>query len=190
MLRKTNTILSILLLTILLAGISGCYIDTNESDREPPAIPRGVQTITGDEQVVIEWYPNGEFDLAGYKVWRGRDDVNFNDLLADVSESTTHYIDTDVRNGETYYYAVSAYDAEGNESELSPENAWDTPRPEGRNITLDDYLLFPEEAGSISHSHTKEVSLGTHWRRISISGLIRKLALPTSIQTMKPLCKI
>ena len=113
MLRKTNTILSILLLTILIAGISGCYIDTNESDREPPAIPRGVQTITGDEQVVIEWYPNGEFDLAGYRIWRGRDEVNFNDLLADVSESTTHYIDTDVRNGETYYYAVSAYDTEG-----------------------------------------------------------------------------
>ncbi|MDE0556430.1 MAG: fibronectin type III domain-containing protein [Candidatus Poribacteria bacterium] len=147
MLLKITRTLSILLLTILFVGISGCYIDTNESDGEPPAIPRGVRTITGDEQVVIEWYPNGEFDLAGYRVWRGRDDVNFNDLLVDVSENTTHYTDADVRNGETYYYAVSAYDTEGNESELSPENAWDTPRPEGRNITLDDYLLFPGRSG-------------------------------------------
>ncbi len=147
MLLKINRILATLLFTVLLAGISGCYIDTDDSDREPPAIPRGVQTITGDEQVIIEWYPNGEFDLAGYRVWRGRDSVNFNDLLVDVSENTTHYADTDVQNGRTYYYAVSAYDTEGNESELSPEDAWDTPRPEGRNIALDDYILSPGRSG-------------------------------------------
>lgn len=147
MLFKINRILSILLLAMLFAGINGCYIDTNDSDREPPAIPRGVRTTTGDEQVIIEWYPNGEFDLAGYRVWRGRDGVNFNDLLIEVSENITHYTDIDVRNGSTYYYAVSAYDTEGNESELSPENAWDTPRPEGQNIILDDYALVPGRSG-------------------------------------------
>ena len=120
MLLKINGILATLLLVILSIGMSGCYIDTNDSDREPPAIPRGVRTITGDEQVIVEWYPNAEFDLAGYRVWRGTDGVNFNDLLVEVSENTTHYADTDVQNGRTYYYAVSAYDTEGNESELSP----------------------------------------------------------------------
>ena len=146
LLKNINGILSTLLFVILLAGIGGCYIDTNDSDREPPAIPRGVRTVTGDEQVIVEWYPNGEFDLAGYRVWRGRDGVNFNDLLVDVSENTIHYTDIDVQNGRTYYYAVSAYDTEGNESELSPETS-DTPRPEGRNITLDDYILFPGRSG-------------------------------------------
>ena len=142
-----NGILTTLLLAVLFTGISGCYIDTDDSDRDPPAVPRGVQTITGDEQVIIEWYPNGEYDLAGYRVWRSRDGVNFNNLLIDVSESTIHYTDTDVRNGETYYYAVSAYDTEGNESDLSPEDASDTPRPEGRNIALDDYILLPRRGG-------------------------------------------
>ena len=147
MLLKINKTFATLLLTVLFAGISGCYIDTEEIDREPPAIPRGVRTITGDQEVTIEWYPNGEFDLAGYRIWRGRDGTNFNDLLVEVSENTTFYIDTDVQNGSTYYYAVSAYDTEGNESELSPENAWDTPRPEGQNIALDDYILFPARSG-------------------------------------------
>ncbi len=147
MLSKTNTILTLLLGVLIFGSISGCYIDAdNDSDREPPAVPRGVITITGDEEVIIEWYPNGEYDLAGYQVWRGRDGTNF-DNLAEVSENTTRYTDTTVRNGETYYYAVSAYDVHGNESELSPENAWDTPRPEGRNIVLDDYNFSPERSG-------------------------------------------
>ena len=147
MLSKINGILITLMFAMLFGGISGCYIDTTDDrDNEPPAVPRGVRTITGDEQVIIEWYPNGEYDLAGYEVWRGRDGTNF-DRLADVSENTTRYIDTTVRNGETYFYAVSAYDIHENESELSPENAWDTPRPEGRNIALDDYNLFPERSG-------------------------------------------
>ena len=147
MLAKINKILTLLLVALIFGSISGCYIDaSDDTDEEPPAVPRGVRTITGDEQVIIEWYPNGEYDLAGYQVWRGRDDTNF-DSLAEVSENATRYIDTTVRNGETYYYAVSAYDIHGNESELSPEDAWDTPRPEGRNITLDDYNIFPERSG-------------------------------------------
>ncbi len=147
MLSKMNKTLTILLITLLFGGITGCYIDANDDrDREPPAVPRGVRTTTGDEEVIIEWYPNGEYDLAGYQVWRGRNGIDF-DNLAEVSEHTTHYIDTSVRNGETYYYAVSAYDTDGNESELSPEDAWDTPRPEGRNITLDDYNIFPGRSG-------------------------------------------
>ena len=147
MLSKINKFLTLLCVALIFGSINGCYIDADDDrDNEPPAVPRGVRTITGDEQVVIEWYPNGEYDLAGYEVWRGRDGTNF-DSLADVSENVTRYIDTTVRNGETYYYAVSAYDIEGNESELSPENAWDTPRPEGRNITLDDYNIFPERSG-------------------------------------------
>ena len=147
MLSKINRMLAILLIALLFGSVSGCYIDTNDADEEPPAVPRGVKTITGDEQVTIEWYPNGEYDLAGYRVWRGRDGTNFDDLLVEASERATHYVDTTVRNGETYYYAVSAYDTEGNESELSPEDAWDTPRPEGRNIVLDDYNIFPERSG-------------------------------------------
>ncbi len=145
---KINHMFLKLLLVVFLFTNPGCYIDTNDADDdEPPAVPRWVRTVTGDGQVRIEWYPNAEYDLAGYRVWRGRDGVNFDDLLIETSPRATSYTDTNVRNGDTYYYAVSAYDSEDNESALSRENAWDTPRPEGQNITLNDYQFLPERSG-------------------------------------------
>lgn len=140
----------------------GCYIEVDDDDNgyidlEPPAVPRGVRTITGDGYVDIQWYPNAEFDLAGYFVWRSTNNRDF-DEIANLPVGTTHdtsYTDWDVRNGRTYYYAVSAYDSNNpvNESDLSAEDAWDTPRPEGRNIILDDYFLEPDRSGfDFSHA--------------------------------------
>lgn len=125
----------------------GC--DSNNSvapDTEPPAIPRGVVSITGNGQVTIEWFPNGESDLAGYKIWRSGDNENF-DLLTQVSSGDVRYIDRDVRNGMTYFYAISAFDHDNNESDLSPEKVSDTPRPSGNNVTLNEFTLFPERSG-------------------------------------------
>ncbi len=148
MFAKINRMLLKFLTLMLLFSSYGCYIDTNDSDdNEPPAVPRGVRTITGDEQVHIEWYPNAEHDLAGYRIWRSVDGLNFDELLTETSAGTIRYTDTGVRNGYTYYYAVSAFDFEDNESGLSPEDAWDTPRPEGRNITLNNYQLSPDRSG-------------------------------------------
>lgn len=150
MLKKIKDLAALFLCAILVATLIGCYIDADNGrdniDREPPAVPRGVRTITGDGYVRVEWYPNGEYDLDGYEVWRSEDNRNFA-VIVDLPVDATHYTDRNVRNGRTYYYAVSAYDFEGNVSARSPENAWDTPRPEGRNITLDDYQLAPDRSG-------------------------------------------
>ena len=51
--------------------------------------------------------------------------------MADLSADAFRYVDDDVRNGSTYFYAVSAYDYDANESELTPEQVYDTPRPSG-----------------------------------------------------------
>ena len=153
MLKRIQLLFTFLIYVIPTIMLIGCYIDAeiddNEYiDREPPAVPRGVKTITGDGYVEIEWYPNAEFDLAGYIVWRSLNNRDFEEI-ADLSSGTTRYRDRDVRNGRTYYYAVSAYDSNNpvNESDLSPEDAWDTPRPEGRNIILEDYNLEPDRSG-------------------------------------------
>jgi hypothetical protein len=149
MLTQTRRILATLFLIASLAWGLGCTSVDDEGvvpDTDPPAIPRGVESITDDGQVIIFWFPNGESDLAGYKVWRSADDKNF-DLLAEVDETATEYIDRDVRNGETYFYAVSAIDFDGNESEFSPELASATPRPSGRNVILDDATIHPERSG-------------------------------------------
>lgn len=150
MLRKIRECLIQFLCVILAVTLVGCYIDVDDDndlkDTEPPAVPRGVRTITGDGYVRVEWYPNAEFDLEGYTVWRSENSADF-ESIADLSTGTTHYTDRNVRNGRTYYYAVSAFDFNDNESELSPENAWDTPRPAGRNIVLEDYQLEPDRSG-------------------------------------------
>lgn len=157
MLRKIKELIAQFFCVILVITLTGCYIDVDDDedyiDLEPPAVPRGVRTITGDEYVRIEWYPNAEFDLEGYTVWRSEDNKDF-ESISDLPIGSIDFTDTDVRNGRTYYYAVSAYDSNGNESDLSPENAWDTPRPEGRNVTLDDYQLAPDRSGfDFSHPH-------------------------------------
>lgn len=149
MLNRLKEIIAQFMCAILVLTLFGCYIDADdekEEDSEPPAVPRGVRTITGDGYVVIEWYPNGEFDLDGYTVWRSENNHDF-DSIAELSVGSNDYTDQTVRNGRTYYYAVSAFDYNDNESELSPENAWDTPRPEGRNVILNDYVLDPDRSG-------------------------------------------
>ena len=148
------------LLVIALFGlILGCGSDDDDDDdivqvdTEPPAIPRGVRSITGDNEVIVEWFPNGEADLAGYNIWRDDDgDENF-ELLAEISldsasnDDRYSFVDEQVINGFTYSYAVSAIDYDGNESELSPEQVLDTPRPSGNNITLNDFNLLPARSG-------------------------------------------
>ena len=147
MLTQIHRMLTVFLLMISLLWNLGCDSDDSiELDTEPPAIPRGVVSITGNGQVTIEWFPNGERDLAGYKIWRSRDNEDF-DFLAEVSSGTFRYVDRDVRNGTTYYYAVTAFDHDDNESDLSPEEISDTPRPSGNNVTLNDFNLFPGRSG-------------------------------------------
>jgi len=133
---------------ILMTYILGCGAEKEceITDTTPPATPRGVRTITGDGRITIEWFGSDEPDLAGYRVYRSEDGVHF-DLIAEIrSPQNTRYVDEDVQNGRTYYYAVSSFDFEGNESDLSPEEVWDTPRPEGR-VTLEEYEISPDYSG-------------------------------------------
>lgn len=138
--------------------ILGCGSDDDDSlvqaDTEPPATPRGVKSITGDGQVIVEWFPNGEADLAGYNIWRDDDGNEEFDLLAEVSSDSSDadvdrlsFVDEEVINGRSYSYAISAVDYDSNESDLSPEQVLDTPRPSGNNITLNDFNLIPNRSG-------------------------------------------
>lgn len=136
---KTFYVVTVLFVVLVLVG---CNINDWP---EPPAVPRGLQTITGDGKVTLEWYPNEEHDLAGYKIWKSMTENGKYRLIA--STRSTSYIDLDVENGVTYYYAVSAYDDSGNESELSRTTVQDTPRPEGKGVRLYDYHNVPDKAG-------------------------------------------
>jgi len=138
-------------IAILAVGLAGlvfiacdntCY---EPVDYEPPAVPRGLISVTGDGEVILEWYPNQERDLAGYHVWYSRSADGTYERIA--STTAARYVDRDVENGVTYYYAVSAYDFDGNESKLSREIVHDTPRPEGYDVKLWAYKDRPNKAG-------------------------------------------
>lgn len=106
----------------------------------PPSAPDGVYSVTGDEAVTICWNPNPEGDIVGYAVYWNDEPTGAFEFVASTGRDETCYIDHDVTNGETYFYAVLAIDRAGQESPLSYENVFDTPRPEGTNLVLFDYL--------------------------------------------------
>lgn len=139
---KTLNILFALLLTAIL--LTGC--DTNESfDNVPPAPPTGLYSITGDNRIDLEWDENRERDVAGYNVYYSYTYEGKYTLIG--STESNYFIDYDAVNGETYFYAVAAYDFNGNESELSYAEVEDTPRPEGFNVEVYNYRNHPDYSG-------------------------------------------
>ena len=119
-------------------AVSGCDDDENVVVPDPPPfVVEGVRSITGDGQVTITWRLNQETDIDHYKIYSNDEPTGTFTLIG--TSTDNEFVDEDVVNGETYFYAVSAVDAAGQESpELSYENAFDTPRPEGFNVTLTD----------------------------------------------------
>jgi len=130
---RTVTLAGLGLALVLVAA--GCNDNTVVvRDVTPPAAPQALYSVTGDGAVTLHWVKNTEPDLAGYRVYRGPAFAGPYTPLA--TTGNTSYTDNGVSNGTTYYFAVSAYDLSGNESELSVENVNDTPRPAGTNVSL------------------------------------------------------
>lgn len=140
-------------LAVLAIGLMGC--DDDETVVSPaPAAPQGVYSITGNHAVWLYW--NGIYDrsVRQYIVYRSLTAttgyVEIGSVPADANPNQDlliyEYVDNAVTNGITYYYAVSAVNADGRESELSAEEVFDTPRPDG-SVTLFPNNVAPELAG-------------------------------------------
>ncbi len=117
---------------------AGCLEDRDPCcpvyDTVPPLPPVGVTSVTGDHSVSLCWYPNQEPDLDGYRVYLSREPYGPYAMLGFTSRN--EYEHRAPENGVTYYYGVTAIDVHGNESDLNDEVIYDTPRPEGRGLTL------------------------------------------------------
>jgi hypothetical protein len=141
-----KTIIFATALAVLLILHAGCGEDggpISPGDVTPPAPPAGFSSITGDGNVTLMWRSNRESDFEAYNLYWGFDSITFN-LMATTAD--TNYVDMDVRNGETVYYAASAFDVNGNESSLSVAT-FDTPRPTGYDVQLGDANATPSTAG-------------------------------------------
>jgi hypothetical protein len=69
--------------------------------------------------LTLAWDPNTEDDLAGYNVYYGIQSGNY-DSVTDVG-NVSQYTVSDLEPETQYYFAVTAYDTSGNESDLSEE---------------------------------------------------------------------
>lgn len=123
-------------LSLMLLAL-GCHGDrvTNVVLDLPPHRVDGVYSVTGDGEVTVYWRSNQESDIDYYKIYRNLAPSGTFALIGTTPQ--TSFVDTNVANGETYYYAVAAVDRAGQESlDLSFENVFDTPRPEGFGVTI------------------------------------------------------
>ena len=59
-------------------------------------------------------------DLAGFSIYRGKASPDYSNIA--YQPGILNYRDTDVQDGVTYYYVVTAVDTSGNESEFSALN--------------------------------------------------------------------
>jgi len=88
-------------------------------DKKPPAIPSNLNVESGDGLVAMSWNMSLELDVAGYYVHRSigldKEFVKLNGVLVPVN--TPIYFDSTIANGVQYFYAISAVDKSGNESE-------------------------------------------------------------------------
>jgi hypothetical protein len=137
---------------LILPLVAGCSDDCIEcSDpagtNAPPFPPDGVFSVTGDEVVTVCWNQSTDPGVVAYGIYVNDTEDGTYDWIADVdardacSDGLCCFDDTDVLNGETWYYAVTSINDRGLESQdLSYEVVQDTPRPEGYDLVLTDYL--------------------------------------------------
>ncbi len=85
-------------------------------DRVTALEARAQPPVTGS--ATLDWSPNTEPDLAGYRVYHGTAPGTYGPAV-DVGLATTHTI-SGLPAG-THYFTVTAYDAAGNESARAVE---------------------------------------------------------------------
>lgn len=125
--------------------LTGCHHNFFGPDLVPPSAPRGLYTSTGDNFIELFWNENPESDVAGYNIYvSGTYDGPYESIG---SSRNGYFVDRDAQNGYKYYYAVTAYDYDGNESAFSRDVAYDIPRPEGYDVLLGEANYSPNSSG-------------------------------------------
>ena len=106
-------------------------------DTTPPSAPSGLSATSGDAELSLSWNSTGASDLDGYRLYRAESSISSAEGMKPVSGSApiseTSLTDSEVTNGTTYYYRVTAVDESGNESSMSSEvKGTPFPDPPGR----------------------------------------------------------
>ena len=142
-----KNILKLFAASMFILYLTGCEVNEPEYivDNVPPVPPTGIKVYVGDDRIDLTWLDNRDPDLAGYNIYFS---YSYNGAYENIGSSPYNYfIDEEAVNGVKYYYAVTAYDYNGNESELSMDVIYATARPEGFNQAIFDFRRFPNNSG-------------------------------------------
>lgn len=132
-------IATLLMCGLLAVTVAGCEDD---SPSIPPAAPRGLYSVTGNRSVTLHWLLNTERDVTGYRVFESDCAGGSNcpyDRVGTVLASVDTFVVPSLTNGVTRYFAVAAVNRQGQESPLSLETVYDTPRPDGIGAIIGNY---------------------------------------------------
>ncbi|MFC1593664.1 hypothetical protein ACFL3O_01885, partial [Candidatus Neomarinimicrobiota bacterium] len=108
-------------------GFGSTSIDTNIVtiniiDITPPSAPINIQVLQKPDTVLVTWDPNTEPDLNYYNIYRNTNESDLleNIILIGTTDSTQNYYnDTLIEDATTYYYGITAFDFNNNQSAMS-----------------------------------------------------------------------
>lgn len=91
---------------------------TTNGDTQKPSVPQNLQlTLVGNTEVRLTWSTSTDnVGVSGYKIYRA---LGSDDFAWVATTSGTSYNNTGLTADKTYKYYVRAYDAAGNESDVS-----------------------------------------------------------------------
>lgn len=123
--QSGNTIVASVNKSGLTAGTHSAAITVTASGatNSPRIIPVTLTLSSGtvNQSATLTWNPNGESDLAGYKVYRATASGGYGAPIATLQGNVTSFTATGLQNGTTYFFVITAYDNAGNESGWSNE---------------------------------------------------------------------
>lgn len=81
------------------------------ADTNTPAPPANLQGVAGNQQVLLRWNKNTEFDIAQYQVYRNTTNTpGTATLIGTTIHPDTQFVATGLTNGTPYYFWVRAVD--------------------------------------------------------------------------------
>ncbi|MGV6807388.1 MAG: hypothetical protein ACWA5K_05750, partial [bacterium] len=125
-------------------------IEVTPGDQTPPDAPEIVSGRLVGDRTFIEWQPNGEDDLLGYRVYRSTRPLDGYERVwpgAGSARMAENFVDQKVEEGTSYWYYVTAVDQSDNES--SPSAVIEILRPDTTPPSAPEGLQAAAEEGGI-----------------------------------------
>jgi fibronectin type 3 domain-containing protein len=136
---KAGTTAGISTITITGVNIATTTVNVTIIDSVPQP-PAGLSARkTSDGKPVLTWITNTEPDQSEYRLYRSSYVSGQKTYLNSVYKPANQYTDQNVSANVTYYYAITAVDANAQESVMSGSiSVYTEPVPEGENVHLED----------------------------------------------------